>query len=185
MPVKRRIWPELVASSTWSSAWLIVVLGGHARVVALAEHHEPERVAHLGEQADAAAELGIEQVVDALQFPTGLGDVVGEAGDPGLPGEVELGTGVPGHAEVGRLEVDVVRDEVERQRRQPFLGLQAGRHPVGRHGDVPRGRVAGLEVRHELLGVGLVVVVQGLRVVDGDAGLVRRSGRRCRPRRPR
>ena len=120
----------------------------------------------------APGELRVEQLVDAPQLAARLGDVVGEPGDAGLPGQVELPARVPGDVEVLRLEVHVVRDEVVRDRRQVAVRLEPGGQPVGRHGDVPRGRVAGLHVGDELLAVRLVVVVPGLRVVDRDPGLV-------------
>ena len=65
------------------------VLVDDARVVAEAEHDEPERVPHLREHRHTPAELGVEEVHDAADLATGEGGVVADAGDPGLPRQVE------------------------------------------------------------------------------------------------
>ena len=71
------------------------VLVDDRRVVAHAEHDQPDGVAHLRQHRHPAAELRVEEVHDAAQLPPGERRVVGDAGDPGLPREAVLGLEVP------------------------------------------------------------------------------------------
>ena len=98
--------------------------------------------------------------------------VVGDAGDAGLPRQVERRAVVPLLVEEAVLEVDPVGDAVERQLLDPAEVLEPGGHPVGRADDVVVDDAAGAEDRGQDPVVDLVVVVEVLVVGDGDAGLL-------------
>ena len=129
------------------------------------QHHQAERVAHLGQQADLALELGIPEVADGGQVTAGQLAVVADAGETGLPGHEELVVGVDRAAVVGgqqvRLDVgqDVPLERLDVAELHPLAG-----HPVGQRDHVAADVLAGLQRRLELPEE-LLVVVDVLDVV--------------------
>ena len=138
--------------------------------MAEAEHDEPKGVPHLREHRHAPAELGVEEVHDAADLATGEGGVVADAGDPGLPRQVERGSVIPVLVQEAVLEVDPVRDAVERELLDPPEVLQSRRDPVRRADDVVVDDPPGAEHGREQAVVDLVVVVEVLVVRDRDPG---------------
>ncbi len=147
-------------------------VGGGARgwIDSQVQHHQAERVAHLGQEADLALELGIPQVADGGQVTAGQLAVVADAGETGLPGHEELVVGVDRAAVVGgqqvRLDVgqDVPLERLDVAELHPLAG-----HPVGQRDQVAADVLAGLQRRLELPEE-LLVVVDVLDVVG--VGLV-------------
>ena len=82
-----------------------------ARVVAVGEHDQPDRVGHLAEQRDLALQLRIgQQVVDRRELAARLVRVVADAGHSRLPRQGVVAVGIPRRVLLHRLEVLDVRD---------------------------------------------------------------------------
>ena len=148
---------------------LHTVLVDHRGIVTEAEHDQPEGVAHLAEQGDAALELGVEQIHDAAQLTPRQRRVVGEPGDAGLPRQAVDRAVVPGLVEETLLEVDAVGDPIQRERFDPPERLEPGGHPVGGADDVVVDHAPSADHRLQDAVVDLVVVVEVLAVRHGDA----------------
>ena len=178
-PVNWRIWPLSEAALIRSIAALPGGVRDLARVVAVREHHEPERVREAVQDGDLPLQaLVLEQLVDREDRLRQL-RVVGDAGHPGLPRQAVLPVGVEARVLLDVREVDDVRDRVLVELLDPALVDHQRQVAlvVGEDDDVlvdrlpPRERALDLP---EVLGVRVDVLV----VVDLDAGLLR-EGRRA------
>ena len=87
--------------------------GGPAGVVAPGQHEQAHHLPHLRHHPHPAPEPGVEEVGEGAQVAPGEGGVVGDAGDPRLPRHVEAGAPVPGRAQQGGVDVDVVGDVLQ------------------------------------------------------------------------
>ena len=127
-------------------------------VHALALHDQAEGVAVLAEDHDLALEVGGPQVVDGLEVTTDLGLVVGDAGEPALPGQRVLPARVERHVLELVQQVGRVRHPDQLQRLAELLADHPVGHPVGEDEDVAVDVLAGPQLRGDLVEVGVVVV---------------------------
>jgi hypothetical protein len=156
LPLMLRIWP----------------FAGARDVDALAEHDEPHGVAHLAEHAHATLQLGVPQILDALQALRELLLVPGDAGEAGLPRQ---------RVRAPRVEVGVLQARVEVGHRVGHVrlveGLRVARgdpdrgHPVGEADGIRTDVLTQGELVAHLREVRVVVVDRDV-VVDGQTGLL-------------
>ena len=168
-----RIWPSSTCFCRTSRAvlnWSSVKSFGD--VHALAQHDQPDRVAHLGEDHDLALEVRRPEVVERLELAADLVLAVADAGVAALPGHRELAAGVEADVLQRGVQVAGVRDLGLVELLDVALPDQAAGHPVGQRDDVLADVVAVAQLPLDLAVVRVVVVdVLGVGGLDARVGL--------------